>query len=102
MIFGSKNTNILRSIKEDNIKIIEIYKKGNNTFQLYCDVKKSNGTIGHNTNYCLKMLGDTGFNVLIDNREMDIPEVMMDLDEEVILGQIEEAFKKFKKFADIL
>jgi hypothetical protein len=41
MFFKSKtNHNILNNVTDTNIKVIEIYKKGSKTFQLYCDVKK--------------------------------------------------------------
>jgi hypothetical protein len=102
MIFGKKNQNILRNIDDKNIKIMEIYKKGGKVFQLFCDVTKSDGTIGQNINYCLKLLTDQGFVVILDNRTMDIPEVKMSMNEQEILMNIEEGFEKFKQFADIL
>ena len=102
MIFGSKNKNVLKNVGADNVKIIEIYKKGSKTFQLYCDVKKSSGTIANNTNYCISLLTDNGFVILIDNRGLDIPEVKMDIEKDELIQMIEDGFSEFKKYADII
>lgn len=102
MIFGSKNKNVLKNVGADNVKIIEIYKKGSRTFQLYCDVKKSQGTIANNTNYCISLLTDNGFVMLVDNRNLDIPEVKLEMGEEKLTEQIEAGFAEFKKYADIV
>ena len=107
MIFGTKNKNILRHVSENNIKIIEIYKKGNKTFQLYCDAVKSDGTIGSNNNYSLNLLTDNGFVQLIDNVQLDIPKInfVRGCDEELqkeYVEVIEEGFNKFKQYADII
>lgn len=102
MIFGPKNKSVLKNITDSNIKIIEIYKKGGKTFQLYCDVKKSSGTIANNTNYCISLLTDNGFVMLIDNRGLDIPEVKLELGNDELLKMIEDGFIEFKKYADIL
>lgn len=102
MIFGSKNKSVLKNITDTNVKVIEIYKKGGKTFQLYCDVKKSQGTISNNTNYCISLLTDNGFVMLIDNRGLDIPEVKMEMSKEDLQKFIEDGFAEFKKYADII
>lgn len=102
MIFGSKNKSVLKNITDANVKVIEIYKKGGKTFQLYCDVKKSQGTISNNTNYCISLLTDNGFVMLIDNRGLDIPEVKMEMSKEDLQKSIEDGFTEFKKYADII
>ena len=102
MIFGSKNKSVLKNITDSNVKVIEIYKKGGKTFQLYCDVKKSQGTIANNTNYCISLLTDNGFVMLIDNRGLDIPEVKMEMSKEDLQKSIEDGFTEFKKYADII
>lgn len=102
MIFGSKNKSVLKNITDSNVKVIEIYKKGGKTFQLYCDVKKSQGTIANNTNYCISLLTDNGFVMLIDNRGLDIPEVKMEMAKEDLQKSIEDGFTEFKKYADII
>ena len=102
MIFGSKNKSVLKNITETNVKVIEIYKKGGKTFQLYCDVKKSQGTISNNTNYCISLLTDNGFVMLIDNRGLDIPEVKIEMSKEDLQKFIEDGFAEFKKYADII
>lgn len=102
MIFGSKNKSVLKNITDTNVKVIEIYKKGGKTFQLYCDVKKSQGTISNNTNYCISLLTDNGFVMLIDNRGLDIPEVKMEMSKEDLQKSIEDGFAEFKKYADII
>lgn len=102
MIFGSKNKSVLKNITDANIKIIEIYKKSGKTFQIYCDVKKSQGTIANNTNYCISLLTDNGFVMLIDNRGLDIPEVKLELGNDKNLELIEAGFSEFKKYADII
>lgn len=102
MIFGSKNKSVLKNITDTNVKVIEIYKKGGKTFQLYCDVKKSQGTISNNTNYCISLLTDNGFVMLIDNRGLDIPEVKIEMSKEDLQKFIEDGFAEFKKYADII
>lgn len=102
MIFGSKNKSVLKNITDTNVKVIEIYKKGGKTFQLYCDVKKSQGTISNNTNYCISLLTDNGFVMLIDNRGLDIPEVKIEMSKEDLQKCIEDGFTEFKKYADII
>ena len=102
MIFGSKNKSVLKNITDTNVKVIEIYKKGGKTFQLYCDVKKSQGTIANNTNYCISLLTDNGFVMLIDNRGLDIPEVKIEMSKEDLQKFIEDGFAEFKKYADII
>lgn len=102
MIFGNKSKSVLKNVTESNIKVIEIYKKGSRTFQLYCDVKKSQGTIANNTNYCISLLTDNGFSMLIDNRGLDIPEVKLENTQEETLKMIEDGFTEFKKYADII
>ena len=99
---SSTNHNVLKSVTENNIKVVEIYKKGNKTFQFYCDVKKSQGTINNNTNYCISLLTDNGFVMLIDNRGLDIPEVKMEMSKEDLQKFIEDGFAEFKKYADII
>lgn len=102
MFFSKKNR--IETLTEKNIIITEIYKKGGRTFQLFCDVAKSKGTIGQNQNYCLKLLtAGNGFTILIDNRQMAIPELTMDDGSpEEIVNKINEGFEKLKEFADIL
>lgn len=102
MFFSKKKR--IETFTEKNIIITEIYKKGGRTFQLFCDVAKSNGTIGQNHNYCLKLLtAGNGFNILIDNRQMAIPEVTIDDGNQTkIVEKINEGFAKLKEFADIL
>lgn len=103
MFLKSKtNKDVLKNINENNVKIIEIYKTNNRLFQLYCDVKKSQGTIANNTNYCISLLTDNGFVKLMDNRDLDIPEVKLEMGNEVLENMIYEGFKKFKEYADIL
>ena len=103
MFFKSKtNHNVLNNVTDTNIKVIEIYKKGNKTFQLYCDVKKSQGTIANNTNYCISLLTDNGFVKLMDNRDLDIPEVKLEFGNDKNLEMISDGFIKFKEYADIL
>ena len=101
MIFKKKQTR-MEFITESNIKIIEIFKLKGKTFQLYCDVKKSQGTIANNTNYCISLLTDNGFVMLIDNRGLDIPEVKLELGNDKNLEMIEAGFSAFKKYADII
>lgn len=99
---SSTNHNVLKSVTENNIKVVEIYKKGNKTFQFYCDVKKSQGTINNNTNYCISLLTDNGFVKLMDNRDLDIPEVKLEFGNDKNLEMIESGFLEFKKYADII
>lgn len=99
---SSKNHNILKNVNESNIKVIEIYKKSGKTFQFYCDVKKSQGTIANNTNYCVSLLTDNGFVKLMDNRDLDIPEVKLEFGNDKNLEMIELGFAEFKKYADII
>ena len=100
MFFNKKSR--IENITDKNIIITEIYKTGSRTYQMYCDVGKSSGIIGTNIYYCLKLLTDAGFAVIIDNRQMAIPEVSMMNNKDSTLQEIEDAFKQFKEFANIL
>jgi hypothetical protein len=100
-MFFSKSKRI-ETITDDNIIITEIYKKSGRTFQLFCDSVKSKGTIGNNINFCLKMLTDSGFALIIDNKQMQIAEPNMADGKEAVLKQIQVGFDLFKEFADIL
>lgn len=102
MIFGNKNKSVLKNINESNVKIVEIYKKSGKTFQFYCDVKKSQGTIANNTNYCVSLLTNNGFVLLMDNRQLDIPEVKLEFGNEKLEEMIRAGFAEFKKYADIV
>lgn len=101
-MFFKKTKNVLTNVTENNIKVIEIYKKGGRTFQLNADVKKSQGTIANNTNYCISLLTENGFVMLIDNRGLDIPEIKLELGNEENLKLIEAGFKQFKEYADVV
>lgn len=102
-MFFNKRKRIF-TLTDKNIIVTEIYKKRGRTFQMFCDVSKSKGTIGQNQNFCLKLLtAGAGFTMIVDNRQLAIPEITMDFGtQKQILDKIDEAFDKFKEFADIL
>lgn len=103
MIFNKKvQTTVLMTKDSDNIRRLDIYKTNGKTFQLFCDVKKSDGTIGVNNNYAASILGLNGFTLVVDNRTLGIPEVKMSESAEIVQQKIEAGFKKFKEFADSL
>lgn len=101
-MFFNKKSQRIENISKDNIIIVEIYKKGKNTFKLFCDVKKSSGSIALNTNYCVEMLTQNGFFLLADNRQLCIPELSTDSSQAENLESIEAGFNKFKTFADLI
>lgn len=97
-----KQSKRIENISDTNAIIIEIYKKGGNTYQLFCDAQKSSGTMGDNINYCLKLLTDNGFVMIIDNKQMTIPNINMDNDMDDIVESINQGFEKFKEFVSVL
>jgi|SaaInl8_200m_RNA_FD_contig_31_2810581_length_720_multi_7_in_0_out_0_2 hypothetical protein len=101
-LFKSKGDNFLRATNNDNVRMIEIYRKDDRIFQMYCDAKKSEGTIGVNTNYNISLLTDNGFVQLMDNRQLGIPEVKMDDGEKKVTEDIDAGFEKFKEYANFV
>ena len=100
-MFWSKKKRI-ELISDTNVVITEVYKVNGRTFMMFCDAKKSKGGHGQNVNYALNILTDSGFQLIMDNRQMDIPEVDPTDPTGVTLDAIADGFKQFKAFADIL
>jgi len=90
---------VVNKVTEDNIIIIDIFKYGGNTYQLLCDVVKSNSSICKNPAFVLKMLTEDGFVDLIDNRTLGLQEVHMKKSYEDNMEIIENSFAEFIEFA---
>jgi hypothetical protein len=104
MIFTSKpkTNNVLSENVNDNVRLLDIYKNKVGTFKLFCDVKKADGTIGHNNNFAISILTSNGFVVVADNNDLGIPKIKLSETPEEALRQINEAFEIFKNFANNL
>ena len=103
MFKKAKSNTFFVEIKENNIKRLDIYtSKSGKKFQLFCDVKKSEGTIGVNNNFAMSILGSNGFTLIVDNRTLSLPEPKMSDNKDDTIVKIDEAFNVFKEFADQL
>lgn len=105
-MFFKKKDKKIEHVTDSNIVITEIFHAKGETYQLFCDAAKSKGTMGQNTNFCLKKLTGNGWAFIIDNRQLCIEEVSLgDLHNtgaKPKVKQINEAFEQFKSFAEIL
>ena len=93
---------VLFESNDDNTKILEVYRNKKGTFKLFCDVKRSEGTMGINTNFCISMLTSSGWVVIADMNDLDLSKVSLKEEKEVTLEKIETAFSKFRSFADVI
>ena len=102
-MFGRNKVNrVLFESNDDNIKILEIYRNSKGTFKLFCDVKRAEGTMGINTNFCISMLTSSGWVVVADMNDLDLNKVSLKEEKEVTLEKIETGFSKFRSFADVI
>ncbi len=102
-MFFSNKRSIIKKVSKENIKYIEIYKKGGHVFQLFCDAQKASGTRGLNVNYCVSMLTANGYVPVADDKLLDLPEVKFEEGkEEEVIAKIEKGFEEFRSYVDII
>lgn len=94
-----KKEKVVKIETTDNLIVTKLYRRNGRTFQFFCDSLKASGTKGENVNYCLKLLTEEGFVVVMDNRQLGVPDMLRDDTNEIRAQKIEEGFKVFKDFA---
>lgn len=100
MFFNKEGTvRVLLLNDEQNVKVLDIFKHGKNTYKLFCDVKKASNTMGINNNYCISKLTDAGWVIIADINDLHIQNVALANDRDETLKQIDVAFEVFKSFA---
>lgn len=102
MFNKTSTTRVVENITKENIIIMDIYKKNGNTFQLFCNVLKSEGTMGNNINCCVNMLTSNGWVQIVDSRILGLEEPSMGTSRTKTLTKIESCFEMFKSVADTI